>query len=879
MCQTQAEGGKRCATHTRPRYEALIAAMDARAAKSVFNKGQGRQEARRTFEVDDENALNVAINHASTPSGFKQVTDDVDRFRTEGDQQTVAFLTSALKRGTERAEAAKEANVAIRKAKEQAKRKATRSSGQLTRSAKATDTWNLQAVFPGVAELWDTEKNHGIEPTEVTPNVNKDIWLRCKEGHSWSGRGNNVVAPVRNGKRFYPLCPECEGRKPRQFAATQEELTSLVSALGDDPEAFEALTPALQYQVMSHLGLLRGGQDSMSRSIGMSIVHGDLTLKDVVTAQDFAAVDGRVRDNLDDEQAVGTLTDLDLPANTAPARTSDVDRVLASVGVLDVIDNDTDLAANIAREANESLWEQAYLHADDLDGYLTDLTTRRGTSPQAAAAIDRFTRELDLVRTTPLPEGYQATRVSDDGQRLTLDPTLAQRRFAALVTDRRRVMNWSGTGAGKTLSSTLAVQASGAQETLVVCPKQVIDQWAAEFANGFPDHTEIRYGLPDPHAPLPPPAAGTNRVWIANYDKFQTNPEALQRQLSPLADRVDAVVFDEIHMAKVSDEASTSLRRRALEKFTDQAGRANPDLVVIGASATPVVNNLEEARSVLRLVEGPDSRPFPTKPTIKNAAAAHHRLASAGIRHRPTYDTTLTRRDVTIDVTDRVHHIQANLNRQRVAKDNQQARVTPAMMERALLPEKIPALIETVRANNGPTVVYTHYVDGMVAPMKAALTDQGLRVATYTGNETAAERAEALRRFRTGDVDVLIGSKPIATGVDGLQHTSHNMVVVSMPWTAADDDQLVGRLDRRGQQRDVTITYLLTEATAGKTRWSWCKDNRQRRVHYKRDIANAAVDGVLPDGTLDTSQSSAERALGGLKELAATLAKRVTSAA
>ena len=44
-------------------------------------------------------------------------------------------------------------------------------------------------------------------------------------------------------------------------------------------------------------------------------------------------------------------------------------------------------------------------------------------------------------------------------------------------------------------------------------------------------------------------------------------------------------------------------------------------------------------------------------------------------------------------------------------------------------------------------------------------------------------------------------------------------------------------------------------------------------MKFKRDIANAAVDGVLPSGSLDSQQHSAEAALGALKDLTAAMAK------
>jgi superfamily II DNA or RNA helicase len=881
MCKTQEEGGMRCATHTRPRYEGLIEAMDN--GTKGMGKAERRSEARRQFAMDDENALNVAINHAATPTGHKQIEKDLVRFQSEGDQKTVAFLKNALRKGEERAEVAKVSTALIKKAK--AKVVGHRGGGAGTGSVETlkpsrgtTLDNNCLAVHPDIAKYWVAEDNDGIGPDQVRPGSNGQLNYRCGECKAPVSKHNfrvNMMTSALKAGRI-PVCDACDPRRLERFSATQRELGSLTDAIGD-PEAFNALPPALQYSLMQKMGLLRGNQDSMNRSVAMSIVHGDLTLKDVVAANDFNSIDGKVREHGEEDDALTDISNVDLTQGSVDfddSPTARAEQALACAGVLTLIDEESELAESIRRVTNETFWEQAN-NADDIDGFVEFLQSRRGRSAPADAATDRFVAELAAVRNAPLPEGYEAARVNAEGVEVSLEPTLAQRRFAALVAEKRRFTNWSGTGAGKTLSATLAVQGTGARETVVVCPKPVLDQWQAEFTNGFPENTEVRRGLPEAGVDYPPPPPGVNRVWVTNYDQFQGDAEALKERLNPLADRVDAIVYDEIHMAKASDAATTSRRRTALEDFTDRAGRANDNLVVIGASATPVVNNLEEAKSVLRLVEGPESKSFPTKPTMKNAALAYARISTAGVRNMPNYPSKLERNNIEVDISTSVHRVQARINDMR--QKSKSNRVTPAMMERALLPEKLPAIVDRVKSNKsqnlGPTVVYTEYTAGMVSPMKAAFEKEGLRVRTYTGDESDEARANNLAAFNRGEIDVLIGSRPIATGIDGMQHSSSRMVVASMAWTAAQDDQLVGRLQRRGQTRDVGVDYVLTEATAGNLKWSWCKDNRMKRVHFKRDIANAAVDGVLPEGSFESNDQGAEKAVGALKDLAKVLSQ------
>lgn len=875
MCQSVEDGGQRCAAHTRPAFEAALSGLGA----AVTDPAVYTQMYRANWELTDE-ATNVAesvAQYASTREGGKAVADLIaEHKRAHGNSNKFAmFLTRARLRGLDLAEANKTAAAEIRKARVKAERAARNSMGELRANPNIAFEKSLAGRYPQLAAMWDPANNNDVSPEHVAAKANVAVTLTCPQGHIMKvGRLNNYANAYDVGRR--PYCDECKPRRQRQFVATREELSSLVDAIDGDPEAFACLTPTLQYSLLAKMGLLGGGQDSVQRNLAMSIVHGDLTLADVMAAEDLQSIEKNLREDLgDDEHELGAIDDVDLTTHTdddEPMPTA-VQHVMASAGALAFADPDSDLATHIMRENVDALWNQAYRQPDDLDTLLAAVDAHRGRSQFAAALADRFTAELDAARTMDLPTGYRSERILPDGSTAHYDPTLSQRRFMAMVDERKRVMNWSGTGAGKTIAATIAVQQSGARETLVVCPNAVVGQWKTEFEAGFPDHTEVRIGLPT--GDEAPPPDGVNRVWVANYEKFQTDPDGVTTRTTALAGRVDAVVFDEIHCAK-SDGTTTSRRRDALLHFTDTAGQNNPDLVVIGASATPVVNNLEEARSVLRLVEGPESRGFPTTPSLKNAATAHHRLAAAGIRHMPTYNTALTSKDVTVDITSNVAVVQGRLNALRQQADTD--RTHASMMERALLPEKMPAIVAAVRQADGPSVVYTEYTKGMVAPMRQSLEREGFRVAEYTGQQTETERAEILAAFKQGRYDVVIGSRPIATGVDGLQSVCSNLVVASMPWTAAADDQLRGRFQRRGQQRDVTVTYVLAEAKVGKTRWSWCKDNRQRRVKFKRSLADAAVDGVMPDGTLDT-HDQAEDAMAALRGITQALARREADAA
>ncbi len=94
-----------------------------------------------------------------------------------------------------------------------------------------------------------------------------------------------------------------------------------------------------------------------------------------------------------------------------------------------------------------------------------------------------FLEEYYAAEQLEIPEGYNFTI---DGK-LTL-PNLMQLRTASRVVKDRSVGNWSGTGAGKTLSAILASRVIDSKLTLVCCPNAVGNNWrgggGGEFAGG-----------------------------------------------------------------------------------------------------------------------------------------------------------------------------------------------------------------------------------------------------------------------------------------------------------------------------------------------------------------------------------------------------------
>lgn len=81
----------------------------------------------------------------------------------------------------------------------------------------------------------------------------------------------------------------------------------------------------------------------------------------------------------------------------------------------------------------------------------------------------------------------------------------------------------------------------------------------------------------------------------------------------------------------------------------------------------------------------------------------------------------------------------------------------------------------------------------------------------YTGSETIAQKEKAKQAFINGETKVFIISLRSGIGLDGLQHVCKYVVFAELDWSPAVMAQVVGRVDRDGQQEQVTAIYLVSE--------------------------------------------------------------------
>jgi hypothetical protein len=69
---------------------------------------------------------------------------------------------------------------------------------------------SLEYLFPESKELWDYEKNYPLVPTNVKPGSNIQVWLKCKNGHSYErGVHSTFRSRIKDKTNLIIQCPQC----------------------------------------------------------------------------------------------------------------------------------------------------------------------------------------------------------------------------------------------------------------------------------------------------------------------------------------------------------------------------------------------------------------------------------------------------------------------------------------------------------------------------------------------------------------------------------------------------------------------------------------------------------------------------------------------
>jgi hypothetical protein len=274
-------------------------------------------------------------------------------------------------------------------------------------------------------------------------------------------------------------------------------------------------------------------------------------------------------------------------------------------------------------------------------------------------------------------------------------------------------------------------------------------------------------------------------------------------------------------------------------------------------SATPVINNLTEARSLLELITGKEYEDLNTTRTLTNALEVFKHMTLNGLRYMPKYDIAIKELDGSN--TDELKINGSEILDKLLSFENNSYLET----EQELLKLKLKAIDRYLCKG---AIIYSYFTHKMIQPIVEHLRNSGYIVATYTGEESMDTRELNKEAFLKGQIDILVGSRPIGTGVDGLQKVCKRLIILSLPWTDSEFTQLKGRIYRQGSKfNDVEIIIPQVYIPLEEREWSW-DAQRLNLIKNKKTLADAAVDGLIPSRILPSPQTLYAKSIEALRE-------------
>jgi superfamily II DNA or RNA helicase len=648
--------------------------------------------------------------------------------------------------------------------------------------------------------------------------------------HKWYDSGVELPAKLPRtpwtAYRHHGFCTWDFFGKPYKYLWNTERLRNFLQSMA---ATIDKLSSVERYSILAAAGLLDLSTNTKNQAFKRVIsnaLNGKQYSVDDLTDFDIDDNDIDIDIDIDDTMQFAEIEPM----------INDISKHNMSVpAILDTIDTVTEIQKQFSGDVLGDFfvktrvmmcWNLVINTNKPVDDVISEIT-HHNTGEYGTKIKNEFLHEFDETYNMLLPNGYSFHK---NGQ--LVQPNLMQKYISHVLTTRTRYGQWSDMGAGKTLSAILASRTLNSKLTVVITVNNTVHDeftgWAGEIKNAFPDShvllkdtTYLQFDTTNPN------------FLLLNYEKFQL--PGTQDMIINLVEnhKIDMIVLDEIHSAKKRDNTKESIRRANINAFITSATTKNPACRVLGMSGTPVVNDLAEAVSLLEMVTGDDYSFLSTTNSINNAIEIHKYLVLNGIRFKPTLHT-MHLNETIIDIP--VSDVEIIKNIAALPKG------AMLQMEQQLLQPKIQTIIDNCQPQ---TIIYTQYVDGIVDEISEVLSKNSISHGFFTGNDKAG-----LEQFKNKQIDVLIASSPISTGVDGLQYICNKMIIVSLPWTHSLYQQLVCRLYRQGSNfTDIEIVIPKVIIENNGDEWSW-DNTRLERIKYKRTLGDCAVDGVIPNSKI-----------------------------
>ncbi len=418
--------------------------------------------------------------------------------------------------------------------------------------------------------------------------------------------------------------------------------------------------------------------------------------------------------------------------------------------------------------------------------------------------------------------------------------TLHQKYIGHKINTENGWLDMSQTGVGKTDACLNGVAQADLKNVVIFCPHNIVYQWAEFIDQAYPDADIItRKEVLDPDVKF---IKGHKSFYICSY-ALMSLPVGRTIISKLLKQPVDFIVFDEVQNVKIRDKRDPSIRRVTTEQFVKDC-RTQRKVKVAFMSATPVVNNLQEGKSLIEMLAGKRFPHLKTESKFQNAAAMHTEILKRSTRFLTNYDFNLVEKHITVDERLNIPKCKLIMNGKPM--------LSWLDLEKISIEKKIDAIINDIKEHRklpkgklggcGKTIIYTEYVSGIIEFLGEKLKEEFGEddVCFFTGTDKAGIEEDVF----FNEANILIASTPVAEGLDKLQLYCNHLIFAGYPWTYAKQQQIIGRLMRTGQtKRNVHVTYTYSVLNG----LEFDREVKINRITFKKTFGDCVVDGELPE--------------------------------
>ncbi len=465
--------------------------------------------------------------------------------------------------------------------------------------------------------------------------------------------------------------------------------------------------------------------------------------------------------------------------------------------------------------------------------------------------VEKFRKELKKVDALDYKQGQYRGKHK---------PTILQRYGVYRSLEKLGLLNMYGTGLGKTKVATMLAKAMEARKVFWIAPKSVLKQTDDMILEDYPnsrttniindhDNTAIPQSFLDKVS-----SKNMTKFHFINYDRFNQDrlADPLLEQLKD--QKVDLLVLDEAQKVKnrkddnnVNErEKNGSKTRQSIIKLIKQFRKVNPNLKIIMLSATPVVNNVREAISIWEMLTD-STLAISGQTNIKNAMKVYIEFLPYSVRYEPKYDIDVVQTPIICE-----GYLPDSMS------DETKSELSFLEIEQYLTEARIPKMVERAKQifKDDPEariLIYSDMKTGIVDKIGEAFTDHPeFKVGYFTGDNKAGMiedlgTVDGRRKYRNpfikGDVNILIATRAIAVGIDGIQKVCNHIFFNGLVWTWADFEQIRGRLVRTGHFSKKVYVDLFFATLDG---YAYDLNMKYKRIIRKKGLGEIIRDGRLP---------------------------------